>query len=328
MDQSEIVVVTGSSGFLAYHVLRLLISRDKRVREIRCLDRDEPEAHMKQLLDDENNRSTSECEQSGELVRPKIIKWIKGDIRDINIVEKTLAHADCVIHCAALVGIWTESEDQDQDEFESVNVGGTENLLKTAIRLGVAKFIHVSSFEVYTGYGTIYYATESTLPETDWLLFGPSAKTKKFAELKVKQYSSSKLAKPSRDGADSLNAVIVRFPCIYGEFDKTYVSKILEMAKFFNGKLRRIDNTWIVQQPIYAGNAAWSLIKAKHRMDRDLSISGEGKLLIFDCSTRETYNRYLILTSYLHCVSSNRISCDRRYNNGRSLRLPIALPGM
>lgn len=319
MTQSEVVVVTGSSGFLAHHVIKLLLTQDHQVAEIRCLDREEPSAQTKQLVQDQNKTLEFPAQQDHQAPQPKIVKWIQGDIRDINIVERTLCGADCVIHCAALVDIWTESERQDADELESVNVLGTEILLKAAIRLGVAKFIHVSSFEVYTGYGTIYYATESTLPETDWLLFGPSARTKKFAEAKVREYSSNKLSKPSRCGFDSLNAVIVRFPCIYGEFDKTYISKILEMAKFFNGKLRRIDNTWIVQQPIYAGNAAWSLIKAKHRMDRDHTISGEGKLLFLRSPSS---SQPVSSINNKFSLANSQNNHDHAWNDPQSFTLP------
>lgn len=263
--RDEVVVLTGASGCLGFHTLKLLLSRDENVSEVRCLDLVEPESCMKSAIEEELSKRE-------ERVR---VVWIQGDVRDINTTEHALKGADCVIHCAAKIDIWTYSDDQDASELESINVGGTENLLRTCVRLGVHKFIHVSSFEVYTGYETIYYATESTLPNTKWFLFGPSGKTKKVAERKVREYSNTKLQQEIRSGKDSLQAIVVRFPQIYGEHEKYYVSKILEVTKFFGGKLRRMDNIWIRQQPIYAANAAWALVKAKQKMDSDPSLSGE-----------------------------------------------------
>lgn len=266
----EIVVVTGASGCLGHQTVRLLIGQDDQVREIRCLDLVEPNRDTQQMIEHE------QVQVEKRLGHRKLVKFIKGDIRDINIVEQTLQGSDCIIHCAAKIDIWRQPGDQDAQELESVNVQGTENLLRSAIRLGVAKFVHVSSFEVFTSYHTIYYATENTLPEPENLLFGPSAKTKKQAELKVKQYANHKLKQVSRiNNKDSLNAIIVRFTPIYGEQDKYFVSKLLEITKFFRGRLQRLTNVWIRQQPIYVGNAAWSLVKAKQRMDIDESISGE-----------------------------------------------------
>lgn len=269
-SKKEIVVLTGASGCLGYHTLRLLIDRDDSVDEIRCLDVREPEELMKRALAEQEDMLK---DRNG---RKKIVSWIKGDIRDINIVEQTLEGADCVIHCAAKIDVWSDSCDQNEAEMDSINVGGTETLLQASIRLGVQKFIHVSSFEVYTGLDTLYYCTEATLPDTKWLLFGPSASTKREAENKVRQYSNSKLSRDAKNGKDSLNAVIIRFPTFYGEFERYFVSRVLEVTNYFGGTLRRLDNVWIKQQPIYVENAAWALICAKKRMDKDQSISGEG----------------------------------------------------
>lgn len=269
--REEVVVITGASGCLGHHTLRLLINHDDRVREIRCLDLIEPEDSMKKQIEHEQDQLN---ERVGFRKR---IKYIKGDIRDINVVEQTLDGTDCVIHCAAKIDIWTENCDQNSAELESINVCGTENLLKSAIRLGIHKFIHVSSFETFTSYHTIYYATENTIPDPSVLLFGPSGWTKKEAENRVRQYSNNKLHNPRTSGKDSLNAIIIRFTPLYGEYDKYFVSKILKITHFFGGKLQRFTNVWIRQQPIYVGNAAYALIKAKQRMDLDDSISGEGK---------------------------------------------------
>ena len=271
---SEIIVLTGAAGCLGHHVLKLLLSRDHQVGEVRCLDLKEPEELMRTQIEAELERLETAGDRKKEKKR---IEWIKGDVRDINVVERTIAGADCIIHCAAKMEFWKYETTPDEDqELESINVGGTENLLKAAVRLGVPKFVHVSSYEVFMCLIPLYYATEITLPENSRLLFGTSASTKKLAEEKVRQYSNNKLLKPARDGRDSLNAVIVRFPQLYGEFEKYNIPHHLEVAKFFGRKLHRFSNIWIRQQPIYVENAAWSLIKAKQRMDVDQSISGEG----------------------------------------------------
>lgn len=266
----EIVVLTGASGFLGHQTLKMLIRKDDEVDEVRCLDLRGPDEVKRKELASEEELFKS---RTG---RVKKISWLLGDIRDINLAEKALSGADCVIHCASRTDIWIENADQNVKELESVNVDGTENLLKAAVRLGVYRFIYVSSFEVYSSGETLYYCTESTLPDTKRFLFGASGSTKKAAECKVREYSNNKLSVQIRDGRDSLNAVIVRFPEIYGEHDKYFVSKILEITKFFGGTLPRLSNVWILHQPVYVGNAAWALIKAKQRMDQDMSISGEG----------------------------------------------------
>jgi dihydroflavonol-4-reductase len=271
----EVVVLTGSSGCLGHQTLKLLISHDDSVAEIRCLDLVEPSESMKRSIDAELAKLEAAANQREGL--SKRVKYINGDIRDINTVEACLEGADCVIHCAAKVDIWVEPGEQDEKELESINVTGTENLLRACVQLGVPKFVHVSSFETFVSHHTIYYATECTLPEPKWRLFGSSGDTKKEAEMKVRQFSNNKLKQVKPGSSDSLNAVIIRFTPIYGPGDKYFVSKILKIAHFFNGKLQRFTNVWIRQQPIFVGNAAWSLIKAKKRMDVDDSISGEGR---------------------------------------------------
>lgn len=271
-SDGEIVVLTGAAGCIGFHTLSLLIEKDDRVREIKCLDLREPSERMRKLIDAQLKLHKQEKKQSA-----KIVNWIVGDIRDLNLIERVLRKADCVIHAAAKIDAWTHWVDQDAEELYSVNVEGTENLLKTCRRLSVPKFIHVSSFESYVAYDTIYYATENTLPENRDFLFGASGSTKLEAENKVRQYANNKLANENK-GKDQLLAVIIRFSTVYGEFDSHYVSKILKLTKFFNGKLQRMSNVWIKQQSIYARNAAWSLVKAKQRLDADQSISGEGEL--------------------------------------------------
>lgn len=278
MNSDEIVVLTGAAGCIGFHTLKLLIEHDKNVREIRCLDIREPENDMKRQIESiiTNIKSFNKTNNKNQYEAPNIV-WFKGDIRDINLVENIISGTNCIIHCAARIEAWTQASEQKVNELHSVNVIGTETLLEAAKTLGVEKFIHVSSFESYVGYDTIYYATENTIPDTKWFLFGASGSTKKEAEDRVRQYSNVKLENAVVEGRDKLLTVIIRFSTVYGEFDRHYLTRIIEAARFFNGRLIRMSNVWIRQQSVYATNAAWSLIQAKKRLDHDKSISGEGK---------------------------------------------------
>lgn len=290
----QVVVVTGASGFIGHHVVRLLISDDQDVSIIRCLDI-EPQSKVKESI---IQKELDKCDMLLTKTYSKKIEWIHGDIRDINVVEKCLAGADCVIHCAARIETSVYYDDQNEEELESVNVKGTETLLKASIRLAVPKFIHVSSFEAWLGYEMIYYATENTKPIPRCLLFGASGSTKKQAVDIVKQFSNSKLKKKAKNGRDSLNAVIIELPPTYGEFDQHYITYILKVAKHFGNKLQRVSNVWTRQQPLYVGNAAWSIISAKKKMDIDSSISGEEFIITDDTKILDPFD---FLTPYLEC---------------------------
>lgn len=285
-DTSETVVVTGAAGCLGHATVCALIERDASVGLVRCVDRRAPSPQME--------RRVRDALASRQQAR---VEWVRGDVRDINLVERALSGAHCVIHCAAAMRFLgaqhyttlasikaaAAAGDAEVQEMSAVNVHATELLLRTCVRLGVRKFVHVSSFEVYTGYNTIYFATENTLPEPDRLLFGASAHTKLAAEQKVREYSNRKLDQVAKCSAttttsEALNAIIVRLPPIYGEFDAHFVSTIMRATREqFNNVLPRLDNVWIRHQPIYVANAAWALVCAKRAMESDQSLSGEGE---------------------------------------------------
>ena len=71
------------------------------------------------------------------------ISVLQGDIRDGDLHEQAFEGVDVVVHCAAALPLC------DPAEIASTNVGGTRALLQTATRLGVGRFIHISSTAVY-----------------------------------------------------------------------------------------------------------------------------------------------------------------------------------
>lgn len=71
----------------------------------------------------------------------------RGDIRDPQRVGEVLAGADLVVHCAAETHV--DRSISGAADFVTTNVTGTQVLLQAALDLGVGRFVHVSTDEVY-----------------------------------------------------------------------------------------------------------------------------------------------------------------------------------
>lgn len=110
-------LVTGASGFLGGHVARLLADRGDRVRVL--------------LRPSSDTRA----------VRDLPVEHVTGDLRDPGSLDRALAGVDVVFHVAADYRLWAANPAEIYDS----NVGGTRNLLATAQRAGVKRFVYTSS---------------------------------------------------------------------------------------------------------------------------------------------------------------------------------------
>lgn len=108
-------MVTGATGFLGWHVANSLLSRGHRVR---ALARD-----PKKLR-----------ELQG-------IEAVTGDLRDPRSLERAVKNCEVVYHVAADYRLWV----RDAGEMYRSNVDGTRNLLDTAMRSGVERFVYTST---------------------------------------------------------------------------------------------------------------------------------------------------------------------------------------
>tara|TARA_Y100000768_G_scaffold2987_1_gene2190 strand:- start:979 stop:2025 length:1047 start_codon:yes stop_codon:yes gene_type:complete len=75
---------------------------------------------------------------------PPEVNFVQGDILDPNILDIACNNVDVIFHNVAQVPLA-----KDNDLFNSVNITGTNNLLKSAKNLGVRKVIYTSSSAVY-----------------------------------------------------------------------------------------------------------------------------------------------------------------------------------
>src|SRR5579871_2772864 len=107
-------LVTGASGFLGWHVARLLIERGHRVRAL--------------------VRATSK-------IRELDVEPVTGDLRDPGSLERAVSGCGLVFHVAADYRLWAA----DERELYASNVGGTRNLLAAAQKALVDRVVYTST---------------------------------------------------------------------------------------------------------------------------------------------------------------------------------------
>lgn len=111
------ILITGGSGFLGINLIRHLLNKGYEITSLDIAAFDYPEA-------------------------PRINASV-GDIRDQKLVNSLTRGKDAVIHAAAALPLYTE------EEIYSVDVKGTEALLKAAYKNKIKRFVHISSTAVY-----------------------------------------------------------------------------------------------------------------------------------------------------------------------------------
>jgi len=118
-------VVTGGAGFIGSHITEKLVERGDTVTVI-------------------DNLKTGK-EKNLESVKEKI-KFVKGSILDVKLLEEITHNVDGIFHQAALASV--QESFTKQNEYNEVNVNGTENILKFAKKLKI-KVVYASSSSVY-----------------------------------------------------------------------------------------------------------------------------------------------------------------------------------
>src|SRR5579883_2705862 len=108
------VLVTGASGFLGWHVARLLIERGYSVRAL---------------------------VRPGSRISELEAEPVTGDLRDPESLSRAVAGCGLVFHVAADYRLWAK----DPRELYRSNLDGTRNLLEAARRAGVERVVYTST---------------------------------------------------------------------------------------------------------------------------------------------------------------------------------------
>jgi dTDP-glucose 4,6-dehydratase len=202
------LLVTGGAGFIGSNFVRMALTDkfpDFNVEQLIVLDL------LTYAGDEENLKSVAS---------DKRYKFVKGDIRDLELAKKLMQEADQLVHFAAESHV--DRSIEGGSEFVSTNVMGTQVLLDAARLTNIKRFVHVSTDEVY---GSI---SEGSWPEDHPLLpNSPYSASKAGSDLLVRAYNRT----------HELDTVITRCSNNYGQYQfpekvmPLFITNIIEGKK-------------------------------------------------------------------------------------------------
>ena len=126
------ILVTGGAGFIGSNYVNNLVSQESNWNEIVILDSLTYAGNLANLT---------------QALTDKRVKFVKGDIRDSQLVNEVMEKVNTVVHFAAESHV--DRSIDNPENFVSTNVLGTFVLLQAAYELKIEKFLHVSTDEVY-----------------------------------------------------------------------------------------------------------------------------------------------------------------------------------
>lgn len=174
------VFVTGGTGLLGADLIRKLL--ESGLYEVHALKRS---SSSLELVEDIESR----------------VKWLDGDILDIEVLENGIKDASIVFHCAAMVSF----DPRDVEQMMAVNIEGTANVVNICLENPGLKLIHVSSIAAL---GHPKKPGLKVTEEDEWIDDGSRSnysKSKYLSEMEV-----------HRGVAEGLNASIVNPSVILG----------------------------------------------------------------------------------------------------------------
>ena len=177
-----------------------------------------------------------------------------GDIRDLDVVLAASVDCDAIVHLAAKVGVVGDWED-----YRSINVDGTHNVLDAAQRRGIGRIVHVSSPSVAHGGEPIVGggADEPVLGRRRaWY-----PESKAMAEIDALAAAG-----------DELGVVAIRPHLVWGPGDTQLVGRIVERAA--TGRLALVGGGRALVDTTYIDNAVDALVAALDAVEPGARCSG------------------------------------------------------
>ena len=208
------VLVTGATGFLGSHIVRALHASGKNVTAF-VRNPDKGRAIFRDL--------------------EERIYFRKGELTDLDSIDKALDGIDAVVHTAGHVREWDAYRN-----FEITNVEGTKNFLIIGHDKGIKQFIHISSLGVFGD------TDQNHISENNRYVISSDyySNSKIYAEIFVKNYCTE----------NRMAFGIVRPGFIYGEGDNNFFPNLIKNLR--SGKVKYIGSKDNFVNTVYVGNVS------------------------------------------------------------------------
>jgi nucleoside-diphosphate-sugar epimerase len=221
-------LVTGGGGFVGQAVVKMLVERGDEVGII------------------------------GRGAYPALsalgVAQFRGDIRDQDFLLKSCRGYDTIIHVAAKAGIWGKKND-----YETVNVGGTENILKACRKNFIPSLVYTSTPSVVFNGHDIKGGDESLPLATSFLCHYAATKAK--AERMVLAANSSRL-----------KTCALRPHLIWGPGDPHLIPRLLDRGR--RRMLRQVGDGDNLVDISYIDNVAHAHLLAADNLNSTASAAG------------------------------------------------------
>ena len=191
------ILLTGATGGLGYRTLEQLITS----------------VQIKRIV------ATGRIIKPTHFVEHSKVSYELGDLEDDNFVSKLVEQVDCIVHAAALSSPWGK-----YSEFEKANLFTIKNLINSAKKQNVKRFVYVSTPSLYFNGNDRFDVRESDeLP-------------KKF----VNAYSKTKYEAEIELEKSGIPYIILRPRALIGRGDTIIMPRIIRA--FQEGKLKIIGD--------------------------------------------------------------------------------------
>lgn len=219
---ASVDLVTGATGMLGSHVAEHLVGAGRRVRAV---VRERSDTRFLQSLG---------------------VELVWGDLTDADACARAVRGVDRVYHCAAKVGDWGPWR-----EFQTGCIDATRNLGEAAARVGVGRFLHISSTSAYGHPPDGSPPIDETAPmgRHVWVQ-DPYTRSKVEAEKVLWSLAES----------SGLPLTVIRPSWLYGERDRTTTARVLERLR--RGRVPMIGRGDNPLSAVYVGIVAEAAILA------------------------------------------------------------------
>ncbi|XP_037066138.1 3 beta-hydroxysteroid dehydrogenase type 7 isoform X3 [Peromyscus leucopus] len=271
-----VYLVTGGCGFLGEHIVRMLLEREPRLRELRVFD-----LHLSSWLEELKTG-------------PVQVTAIQGDVTQAHEVAAAVAGSHVVIHTAGLVDVFGKAS---PETIHKVNVLGTQNVIEACMRTGTQFLVYTSSMEVVGPNikGHPFYRGDEDTPY-EAVHRHPYPCSKALAEQLVLEANGRKVS-----GGLPLVTCALRPTGIYGEGHQV-MRDFYNQGLRFGGRLFRAIPASVEHGRVYvaahlppsllAGNVAWMHVLVARELEQRAALMGGQVYFCYDKSPYKSYEDF------------------------------------